>query len=160
MRGISVRVSYNVEVNVGSAEGSKVTCTCYQEEAVRLETVTPFDVTIRMASLKASVEEWCFIINFLKMEIYCMCYLEYNGNCLTTFKIVSLGCEFANKNNTILFLWGNLVVTLLKRMLMVKSKLLIIWCCFQSQGKLSWEDNIIYWILIIIQSYWYFSACF
>ncbi|XP_071508821.1 trafficking protein particle complex subunit 11-like [Diadema antillarum] len=52
VRGISVRVSYKVKVNVGSGQGSEVTCTCYQDQAFRLETVTPFDVTIRMASLK------------------------------------------------------------------------------------------------------------
>ncbi|XP_054749116.2 trafficking protein particle complex subunit 11-like [Lytechinus pictus] len=51
-RSISVRVSYKVEVNFGSSERSKVTCTCYQDQAFRLETVTPFDVKIRMASLK------------------------------------------------------------------------------------------------------------
>lgn len=50
-RAISARVVYNVEVKL-SEEESPIGCTCHMEEVTQLETVTAFEVTIKLASMK------------------------------------------------------------------------------------------------------------
>ncbi|XP_072035114.1 trafficking protein particle complex subunit 11-like [Amphiura filiformis] len=50
-RNLSVKISYNVEVKVGP-QTIPVTCTCHQDVQVQLQAVMPFDVSIKLASLK------------------------------------------------------------------------------------------------------------
>ncbi|XP_022103870.1 trafficking protein particle complex subunit 11-like [Acanthaster planci] len=52
-RVISVRVVYNVEVKIASSDRLQpVSCTCYQEQSVSLQSILPFDVSIHLTSLK------------------------------------------------------------------------------------------------------------
>ena len=54
-RIISVRVVYNVEVKIAAGDRLlPVSCTCYQEQSVSLQSILPFDVSIHLTSLKVS----------------------------------------------------------------------------------------------------------
>lgn len=56
-RAISAKVVYNVEVKLVDDQ-TPIGCTCHKDEIAMLETVTAFEVTIKLSSLKVSACRW------------------------------------------------------------------------------------------------------
>ncbi|XP_077995405.1 trafficking protein particle complex subunit 11-like [Glandiceps talaboti] len=57
-RFISIKTIYQVNVDVSHEQQiSQVQCTCYKEESIVIETVLPYDVSVKLASLKFETVE-------------------------------------------------------------------------------------------------------